>query len=76
MRLQQVSKCLSKSGAGCNVREEMVNNVLLNDAVEDVLANKAKVAVNGSESALDKGPALLGVVRDLLVVVVQVGDGN
>ena len=50
--------------------------MLLNDAVEDVLANETEVAVDGSESTLDEGPALLGVVRHLLVVVVQVGDGD
>lgn len=50
--------------------------MLLNDAVEQVLANEAKFTVNGSESALDIGPALVGVVRDLGVVVVEVGDGD
>lgn len=50
--------------------------MLLNDSVEQVLANEAKLTVNGSESALDIGPALVGVVRDLGVVVVEVGDGD
>lgn len=54
----------------------MVDNVLLDDAVEDVLANEAEVAVNGGESALDKGPAVLVVVVDVGVVVVEVGDGD
>lgn len=50
--------------------------MLLDDAVEEVLANEAEVAVNGGKGTLDEGPALLGVVRDFGVVVVQVGDGN
>lgn len=57
-------------------REEVVDNVLLNDTVEQVLANEAKLTVNSSESALDVGPALVGVVRNLGVVVVEVGDGD
>lgn len=50
--------------------------MLLNDAVEKVLANEAKLAVNSSESTLDVGPALGGVVGKLGVVVVEVGDGD
>jgi hypothetical protein len=54
----------------------MVDDVLLDDAVEEVLANETELAVNGGESTLDIGPALSGVVRDIGVVVVKVGDGN
>lgn len=54
----------------------MVHNVLLDDAVEDVLANESEITVNGGQGALDKGPALLGVVVHLRVIVVQVSDGN
>jgi hypothetical protein len=59
-----------------NLREQVVNDVLLNDAVENVLSNEAKLAVNSSESTLDVGPALSGVVGELGVVVVEVSDGN
>ena len=54
----------------------MVDNVLVNDAVEEVLANKAKVTVDGSESSLDKGPAVGLKVVDIGVGVVEVGDGD
>lgn len=54
----------------------MVNNVLLNDAVEEVLANEAKLTVDSGESSLDVGPAFSGVVRELSVVVVEVGNGD
>lgn len=54
----------------------MVDNVLLNDTVEKVLANETELAVNSGESTLDVGPALSGVVRKLGVVVVEVSDGN
>jgi hypothetical protein len=54
----------------------VVNDVLLNDAVEKVLANEAELTVNSGESTLDVGPALRGVVGELGVVVVEVGDGD
>jgi hypothetical protein len=50
--------------------------MLLDDAVEDVLADEAKVAVNGGQGALDEGPAVLVVVGNLGVVMVEVGDGD
>ena len=59
-----------------DLREQVVNDVLLNDTVENVLANETELAVNSGESTLDVGPALGGVVRKLGVVVVEVGDGN
>lgn len=59
-----------------NVREQVVNNVVLNDAVEQVAANETEFSVHGCEGALDKGPALSLIVRHLHVGVVQVSDGN
>jgi hypothetical protein len=59
-----------------DLREEVVNNVLLNDTVEEVLSDEAKLTVDSGESSLDVGPALSGVVRELGVVVVEVGNGN
>lgn len=53
-----------------------MNNVVLNDAVEEVAADEAKLAVNSRQSALDKGPVLGIIVRHLQVSVVQVSDGN
>ena len=57
-----------------NIREQVVDDVLVNDAVEEVLANKAKVTVDGGESTLDEGPALGVKVVDVGVVVMEVGD--
>lgn len=54
----------------------MVDNVELNDAVEQVTANEAKLSVDGSKSTLDEGPALGLVMVHLQVGVVQVSDGN
>lgn len=54
----------------------MVDDVLVNDAVEEVAADKAKVAVDGGEGALDVGPALGIKVGDVGVVVVEVGDSD
>lgn len=53
-----------------------MDDVLVNDAVEEVAADEAKVAVNGGEGALDVGPALGVKVGDVGVVVVEVGDGD
>lgn len=61
---------------GGNIREQVVDDVLVNDAVEEVAADEAKVAVDGGEGALDVGPALGVKVGDVGVVVVEVGDGD
>lgn len=53
-----------------NIREKMVNNVVLNDAVEQVAADEAKFSVHSCEGALDKGPVVGLVVRHLHVSVV------
>ena len=54
----------------------MMNNVVLDDAVEEMASSEAKVSVHGGQSALDEGPGLGIVVGDLHVGVVQIGDGN
>lgn len=56
--------------------EQVVDNVELDDAVEQVLADPAKLAVDGGKGALNKGPVLSIVVRHLDVSVVEVSDGN
>lgn len=48
----------------------------LDDAVEEVAADEAKVAVDGGEGALDEGPVLGVEVREVRVRVVEVGNGN
>jgi hypothetical protein len=53
-----------------------VNNVVLNDAVEDVAANEAEFTVNGRKGTLDESPLVCLVVRRLGMSVMQVGDGN
>lgn len=59
-----------------NIREKVVNNVVLNDAVEQVATNEAEFSVHSCEGALDKGPVLSLVVGDLHVSVVEVGNGD
>lgn len=54
----------------------MVHDVRLDDAVEEVAADEAKVAVDGREGALDEGPVLSVEVGDVGVRVVEVGDGD
>ena len=67
---------IQHTGEGSHVREQVVDDVLVNDAVEEVAADEAKVAVDGGEGALDVGPALGVKVGDVGVVVVEVGDGD
>lgn len=50
--------------------------MLLDDAVEKVLADETKVSVNSGESTLDVGPSLVGIVGKVGVMVVEVGDGD
>lgn len=59
-----------------NAREQVVNAVSSDDAVEEVLVNPSKVAVDGAEVAEGKVPGAFGVVRHIGVGVVQVGNGN
>ncbi len=54
----------------------MVNDVVLNDAVEEMASNEAKVAIDSGQRALDKGPVLSLKVRNIYMGVVQVGNGN
>lgn len=59
-----------------NAREQVVDDVVVDDLVEKVTANEAKSSVDGGKGTLDEGPGLLVVVGNLGVSVVQVGDGN
>lgn len=54
----------------------MVNDVGVDDAVEEVTADEAKVAVDGGEGTLDEGPVLGVEVGNVGVGVVEVGDGD
>lgn len=76
MRLQ------SKSGIDTNalltsyLREQMVNNVVLDDAMEEMASNKAKVSVHCCKGSLDKCPVLCIKMRHVGVSMVQVGDSD
>lgn len=54
-----------------NAWEHVVNNVVLNNAVEDVTANEAKIAVHSGGCTLDESPVVSLVVRSLGVSVVK-----
>lgn len=58
------------------VREQVVDNVGVDDAVEEVAADKTKVAVDRSKRTLDKGPAVGLEVVDVGVRVMEIGDGH
>lgn len=54
----------------------VVQDVRLDDTVQQVAADEAKLAVDGRSGALDEGPLLAGVVGQGRVGVLQEGDGN
>ena len=54
----------------------VVQNVGLNDTVEDVTTNEAKVTVDGGGGATSKVPHLGLIVRERGVGVLQESDGN
>ena len=58
------------------LREKMVDDVGLDDAVEEISADEAKVAIDGGERTLDVGPVLGIEVGEIGVGVVEIGDGN
>jgi len=46
-----------------------MNNMMLNDSVENVAANEAKIAINGRYSTLSETPRIFFVMRDFRVGV-------
>ena len=54
----------------------MVDDVGIDDAVEEMAADKPKIAVHGGEGALDERPAISLEVVHVRVVVVKVGNSN
>ena len=56
----------------------MVNHMVLDDTVEDVAADEAKIAVNGRKRALFIRPYILFVARSLGMSMMQecYGDWN
>lgn len=74
--LRTVSYPIGKLAWLWNLREEVVNNVELDDTVEQLTTNKSKVSVNSGQSTLLESPGALLKVLSLFIVVVEVGDGN
>lgn len=59
-----------------NAAEEVVDHMVVNDFVEEVTANETGCAVNGGQCSLGVSPSFCGVVSNLGVGVLKVGDGN
>lgn len=57
-------------------RNVVVEDVRLDDAVQEVAADEAELAVDGSGSATGKVPRIASVVREGWVGVLKVGDGH
>ena len=53
-----------------------MDDVVLDDAVEDVAADETEFAIDSGSSALDEAPLIGFVVRGILVGVVEVRDGD
>lgn len=54
----------------------VVQDVGLDDAVEEMSADEAHLAINGGSSAADKVPLIVGVVRKGRIGVLEESDGN
>jgi hypothetical protein len=54
----------------------VVQDVGLDDAVEDLAADEAKLAINGCGGTTGEVPGLAAVVREGRVGVLEVGDGD
>lgn len=54
----------------------MMDDVVLNDAVEKMAPDEAKVAIDSSQRTLDKCPVLGLEMRNVNVSMVKVSDGN
>lgn len=54
----------------------MVYNVVLDDAVEEMAANESELAIHGSKSSLNKGPAAGIKVRNFHVGMVKICNSN
>lgn len=59
-----------------NAAEEVVDHMVINDFMEEVTANEAGRAVNGSQCSLGVSPGFGSVVSNLGVGVLEVCDGN
>lgn len=59
-----------------NGADVVVQNVGLDDTVQQVAADEAKLTVNGCSGALDKGPLFAGVVGQGRVGVLEEGDSD
>lgn len=59
-----------------DLREEVVDDMELDDVVKHMLANEAKFSVNRSGSAFEESPSFGLEFREVGVCVVEVGDGD
>lgn len=68
------SPCSLLSMIEWNPWEHVVNDVVFDDAVEDVAANESEFAVDGRKSTLLESPCTLVIVRSVGVSVVKICD--
>lgn len=59
-----------------DLREEVVDNVELNNTMEQFTADEAEVSVDSGQGTLLESPGALLKVLSITVVVVKVGDGD
>ena len=73
-RLDSLRRLISVVERDC--RDVVVEDVGLDDAVEDLAADEAELAVNGCGGTTGEVPGLAGVVGEGGVGVLEVGDGD
>lgn len=59
-----------------NRRDEVVQDVRFDDAVQEMATDKAELAIDGRSSSTGKVPGFSGVVGKRWISVLEVCDGN
>jgi hypothetical protein len=59
-----------------NLREEVVNNMILNDAMKQMAAKETKISVNCCQRPLHERPTVGSVVGNVRMCVVQICNRN
>lgn len=53
-----------------------MHNVGIDNTVEDVAANEAKITIDSSKSSGHESPSFTIIMRDVLVRMVKIGNSN
>ena len=75
INVRNASECI-EFGCSVNLREHVVHNVVLDDAMEHVAADEAEVTVDSGCCALEESPLVGFVVGSLRMGVMKIRNGD